>query len=51
MGGIEMDNEVKVNTKYSEKALLKVCYAIAVVIIAVIAVISYCLNRVLNSIT
>lgn len=37
--------------KYSEKALLRVGYAIAGVIVAVIAGISYCLGKVLDSIT
>lgn len=37
--------------KYSENALVKVCYAIAAVIFAVILGISYCLNKVLDHIT
>lgn len=37
--------------KYSEHALVKVCYACAVVIISVIIGISFCLDRVFKHIT
>lgn len=37
--------------KYSEEALLRVCYTIGAVIIAVIAGISYCMGKVLDDIT
>lgn len=37
--------------RYSERALVKVCYMIALVVVSVIIGISYCLNKVLEHIT
>ncbi len=37
--------------KYSENALLKVCYAMAAVIVVLVGGISYCINSVLKHIT
>lgn len=37
------------DTKVSEKTFLRVCYAVAVIIITVIAGCSYCVAKVINS--
>lgn len=36
--------------KYSEKALLRVCYTMGIVIIAIIGGVAYCIGKVLDKI-
>lgn len=37
--------------KYSEKALLRVCYAVAACVMTVVVAIAYCVGKVLDDIT